>query len=391
MSSPFTPITSGEPPKNQANRFAHIDALRALAVMLVVLSHAGLGGVVPGGSGVTIFFTISGFIISLLVLRERDSTGTFSIGGFYFRRAVKILPPFMLIVLLPTLIYAIWNPLDWWAVAAQIGFVFNWVPDFGNARVLPGTGVVWSLAIEEQFYLLFAPIWLVLVARPTYRRGLIIVAAVAIVLPMALRFSLADLGIDVSDRIQFGSDTRFDSIGWGVLAAAMFHRWTKHLPGMLTHPPTRLLAHDMVLLLALALYLASLCIRDPWFRDTLRYTLQSTATALVIVYGLLPGQGWLRAVFYRVAAWRPVQVIGLSSYSIYLLHMPLMHALAPLLAGYPRSAQIALLISAGVAGGCLSYQLIEVPALRWRQKRESRHPAQPTSGEVLARQDRAGP
>jgi peptidoglycan/LPS O-acetylase OafA/YrhL len=63
---------------SSSGRFEHIDALRALAVMLVVVAHAGLGHIVPGGSGVTVFFTISGFVITNLVLRERQRTGSFN-------------------------------------------------------------------------------------------------------------------------------------------------------------------------------------------------------------------------------------------------------------------------------------------------------------------------
>src|SRR3954469_19419128 len=96
------PKTAPEPPLNSANRFAHIDAMRAVAVGLVVVAHAGLDRVVPGGSGVTIFFSISGFIITYLVLRERDSAGGFAVGHFYLRRALKLGPPLVVIVFIPT-------------------------------------------------------------------------------------------------------------------------------------------------------------------------------------------------------------------------------------------------------------------------------------------------
>ncbi|MGF0263595.1 acyltransferase family protein [Rhodococcus ruber] len=79
-------------------RFAHIDAMRAAAVILVVLAHGGLGDVIPGGSGVTVFFTISGFIITFLVLRERDKTSAFAIGPFYYRRVLKIVPPLLIAI-----------------------------------------------------------------------------------------------------------------------------------------------------------------------------------------------------------------------------------------------------------------------------------------------------
>ncbi len=131
---------STEVRKNTAGRFAHIDAMRAFAVLLVVVAHAGAGLIVPGGSGVTIFFAISGLIITLLVLREQDKTGGFAIGGFFFRRAAKILPPLIVVVLVPSLVWACFGPLDWGALAAQIFFVFNWVKASGDLfHVLPGS------------------------------------------------------------------------------------------------------------------------------------------------------------------------------------------------------------------------------------------------------------
>ncbi|MGW9345945.1 acyltransferase family protein, partial [Streptomyces albidoflavus] len=107
-------------PLNSANRFAHIDAMRAFAVMVVVIAHAGLGHIVPGGSGVTIFFSISGFIITYLLLRERQKTDGFSVSSFYRRRFFKIFPPFAVAVIVPSLIWSIQHPIDWTAFLAQI-------------------------------------------------------------------------------------------------------------------------------------------------------------------------------------------------------------------------------------------------------------------------------
>src|ERR1700722_3081685 len=98
---------------SNANRYAHIDAMRALAVMLVVFAHAGLSKIIPGGSGVTIFFSISGFIITYLLLREKDATGGFEIRGFYLRRGLKIGPPLIVCVIIPTLILATVREINW--------------------------------------------------------------------------------------------------------------------------------------------------------------------------------------------------------------------------------------------------------------------------------------
>lgn len=165
--------------ENTHGRLAHLDGMRAFAVLLVVVAHAGLGHLVPGGSGVTIFFAVSGFIITHLVLRERDRTGGFDVGGFYVRRAVKLLPPLLVAILLPTLVWSVWHPVDWSALAAQLFFYFNWTKASGaEFDALPGSGVVWSLSIEEQFYIVFALSWLLLVRRRWARTALAVVSAV---------------------------------------------------------------------------------------------------------------------------------------------------------------------------------------------------------------------
>ena len=143
-------------------RYAHIDALRAAAVTLVVVSHAGITSI-PGGTGVTIFFAICGFIITHLLLRERRTAGTFEIRAFYLRRVLKLAPPFVVLILVPTAIYSFFGQINWNDVASQTFFVFNWALLLSDGiHVLPGSDVVWSLAIEEQLYIMFALVWLII-------------------------------------------------------------------------------------------------------------------------------------------------------------------------------------------------------------------------------------
>lgn len=359
---------SADAPRNRANRYAHIDALRAAAILLVVVAHAGLGSIIPGGSGVTIFFAISGFIITFLVLRERDNSGGFRIGRFYFRRAMKIFPPLLVLLILPTLVYAAFVPIDWIAFIAQIGFAFNWYKVNGGGDVLPGSGVVWSLAIEEQFYLVFALLWIVLYRVRWYHTALSAIAAVAIVYSTGMRIWLTSSGADVSDRIYYSTDTRLDSIAWGVLTAVLLHRWMRG--GEKPTTTSRMLSANFVPVLALSVFLCSLVIRDEWFRDTFRFTLQSLATCLLIVYGLLPGEGRFRQFFYRVSSLGVVGAIGLASYSIYLIHLPLMIAFLPVTENWPTTLRILTLGTLSVVCGYIAYRLVEVPALRLRKRAE---------------------
>jgi peptidoglycan/LPS O-acetylase OafA/YrhL len=354
-----------EVPLNVANRFAHIDALRAFAVLIVVFAHAGLGRVIPGGSGVTIFFSVSGFIITYLVLREKEKTGSFSAKGFYVRRFVKIAPPLVLLVVLPTLIFSIWHKIDFGAFMAQIFFIFNWFKIDNIPAVLPGSGVVWSLAIEEQFYIAFALFWLVAVRARNARTMLSICAALVVIWSMSMRFVFASTEVS-ADRIYYGSDTRIDGIAWGVLTAVAFHYWSTS--GGKTTKSSRAFGSDWTLWAAIALYVVSLTIRDEWFRDTIRFSFQSLATCAVILYGQLPGSGPIRRYFVKLATWRPVAIIGLASYSIYLAHLSFSSAVSPLVIGLPPIIVFALQVAGGVTIGILVYYFVEKPSHSLRLK-----------------------
>lgn len=359
-------------PLNKAHRFAHIDAMRALAVLLVVFAHAGFGSIVPGGSGVTIFFAISGFIISFLVLRERDRTHNFLVGRFYFRRAIKLFPPLLLIIVLPTLIYSLFAKIDWFALFSQVAFFFNWFKANGGADVLPGSGVVWSLAIEEQFYLAFALIWLLSYRSKHYHTILAAVAVLAICISMGLRIAITASDIpDAATRIYYSTDTRLDSIAWGVLTAVLFHLWESK--GSRPNWMSRVLGAPATLIFAIALYLASILLRDETFRDTLRFSIQSIAACLLLVYGLMPSTGWVKRVFYRISTFPVIAAIGLASYSIYLVHLPLMSFLFPITNVVPYWAAAPLLAIVGIGAGWLIYRAIEVPVLRLRGVIEARY------------------
>ncbi|ANS26435.1 putative acyltransferase [Rhodococcus opacus] len=358
--------SSFEPPVNGANRFAHIDALRAYAVLVVVLAHAGLGHVIPGGSGVTVFFSISGFIITFLVLRERDKTGGFSIGSFYARRAIKILPPLFFAIALPTLIYQLWKPISWRDFAGEIFFYYNWIKADGGGDVLPGSGVVWSLSIEEQFYIVFALIWIILVKVKYWKQILACIAVFGILSSTLLRIVLVQWNESAS-RIYYGSDTRLDGIAWGILVAIAYHSWLSR--GGTSSRGARFFGHPFSFLLAIFLYLASLSIRDELFRDTFRFSLQSISTCLIIAYGLMPGGGFIRTQFYRVSQSSFVSRIGLASYSIYLVHLVIMSQLFLFTASWPMPLTLAFLASIGVGVGYLMYIYVEVPVMRLKARR----------------------
>jgi peptidoglycan/LPS O-acetylase OafA/YrhL len=284
--------------------------MRAFAVLLVVVAHAGLQHAVPGGSGVTTFFAISGFIITYLMFREQDETGGFSAARFYARRAAKLMPPFVVVVLVPTLIYWLWlgHKISAGAVSSQIGFSYNWwFLHAGGSGILPGSGVLWSLAVEEQFYIVVAVAWLLLVKTKRYVRNLVGFAAVVTVYSLAAKFVLAS-GTGNTNRIYYGSDTRADGVALGILTAGLVYEWQHgrlRLNGL-----RKAVASDATVPVAALIFLLTLALRAPYFRDTVRYPIQGLCACAVIMFGFAPGRGPLRNLFNKLVRGRVVQLIG---------------------------------------------------------------------------------
>ncbi|MDE0775701.1 MAG: acyltransferase [Nocardioides sp.] len=352
-----------------------MDALRAVAVMLVVVMHAGLT-VVPGDGGVVVFFVISGFIITSVLIRELEVSGSFRPRRFYLRRGLKLGPPLALLVVVPTLVYAAFRPVSWTAVLSQVGFSYNWYavaePESAE-QVLPGSDVVWSLAIEEQFYIVFAVLWIGLVRTRRWRALTAVVAGTVMVCSFATRWSLVG-GLDgparnldpaVFNHVYRGTDTRVEAIALGVLLALALDA---HARGRL--PALGWLSRDTVLLAAGLLFAASSVVfRNDWSEVALRPTTQGLCAALVIGYGLMPTGSAVQRRFYRLAGARWVQLVGLASYSIYLVHFPLIELVGALAPDAPPGLQLALNITLGVGVGALCYRFVEVPVLQWRQRR----------------------
>ncbi|MDO4916491.1 MAG: acyltransferase [Rothia sp. (in: high G+C Gram-positive bacteria)] len=356
--------------------------MRAFAVLLVVFSHAGLS-FVPGGSGVTMFFVISGFIITFLLLRERDKTGGFDIGGFYMRRLIKIVPPLVLALIIPTLIYMLCGGnVNIGDFLGQIFFFFNWRYLDSSVTVLPGSHVTWSLAIEEQFYLVFALIWLFAVKSRHYLKVIVSIASLTIIYSIFVRIFLSLDGAS-ADRIYFGTDTRVEAIAIGTLVAVWFFKYrdthlvkgykvrgthfTQNMSDQRRHK-VPMLGKNWVIVFAVGIYLVSLVIRDEFFRDTARYTIQALAAALMVLWGQVSIRQPLGEKLMSLLRWRFLQVLGLSSYSIYLSHDVLYHIIEPYLHFVPRPIAILLMVALGVSLGVAIWKFVELPALAFKER-----------------------
>src|SRR5262245_34585181 len=162
-----------------------LDGIRAYSFLLVFFAHAGLDNYIPGGFGVTVFFFLSGYLITTLLRLEWEQHGSISFRDFYLRRALRILPPFYIVLSAAALLAVVGivgvvnAPLRATPILAQALHVSNYWIIANTTNDLPvGTGVYWSLAVEEHFYLVF-PAFFVILHRAfssARARGLVLVA-----------------------------------------------------------------------------------------------------------------------------------------------------------------------------------------------------------------------
>lgn len=338
-----------------------LDGIRALSFLLVFVSHAGLGAIIPGGFGVTIFFFLSGYLITTLLRMEYDQSDTINFKHFYLRRTLRIFPTYYAVLGIATLlaaIGAIQGELQPGAVLSQLFYLSNYrVVLAGFDGMPPGTGIYWSLAVEEHFYLVFPLLYLVL--RRTFKQPLhqwLALGALCL-LVLAWRCVLVYGYGSPEDRTYVATDARIDSILFGCMLAVYGNPVLDKLQGS-----ARWWLGCWVPIAVLAL-LVSLVVRDGQFRETFRYTIQGIALTPLFIAAIryhdwpviqLLNLGWVR-------------FLGVLSYALYLVHQVVIVALEQWMGSHPLLRGIAaLILSIGAAIGL--YYLIERPFTRLRKR-----------------------
>jgi peptidoglycan/LPS O-acetylase OafA/YrhL len=341
---------TGEPARAEPYR-ADIDGLRAVAVLAVIWYHSGLPGLTGGSSGVDVFFVISGYLIAGHVARDLDA-GRFSLAEFYQRRVRRIAPA-LLATLVVTLLagYALLlpeslNDLARSALAslALVPNMFFWIDDpAGYFQAIKRTPPVllhmWTLGIEEQFYLFFP-----LLLLGAHRFRLVRPTIIAVI---AGSFLLSAL---VASRAPTAAFYLLPTRAWELAAGALLSAGQVAIP-----PRWRALTSTG----GLGLITAAFVLLD----ERMPYAAMLLALP-VIGSALLIGSG-PAAPANRLLAMPPLAWIGRISYSLYLLHWPILVLLqAPRAqAGLPHGLALGAIAAAIVLGG-ISYYLIEQPARR---------------------------
>ncbi len=327
---------------------ASLDGLRAFAFIIVFLSHAGLGNIIPGTFGVTVFFFLSGYLIATLLRLESERYGQVSLKQFYLRRTFRIFPPLYLLLFMALTLSAAkvlpGGPPAPLGVAAQLLFCANYYKIFSLGHLVPGTRVLWSLAVEEHFYLVFPWFFVALTLWvKSVRRQVILMAglcALVLLWRCVLVFYLgygAPAGSQSWARLSEATDTRVDSILFGCMLA---------IAGNPALDKTRLSERQWKWVLfpaSLAGLLLVFLIRNEGFRETFRYTLQGLLLFPVFVT-VIRFPTWGVA---RILNWRSVSFIGLLSYTLYLQHDWMSEAVRETLG---RLGYHSAILSYGIAG-----------------------------------------
>jgi peptidoglycan/LPS O-acetylase OafA/YrhL/lysophospholipase L1-like esterase len=368
-----------EPVRSGQRYLPGLDGLRALAVLAVVAYHLGLSWAPGGLLGVGVFFTLSGYLITDLLLGQKEETGRVQMIDFWLRRGRRLLPALFVMLVIVIGWVALFDqaqlPALRGAVAAAVGYVSNWwligqhssyFARFGPAAPL---GHLWSLAVEEQFYLVWP--WLVYLGlrfsrtrRPASGEyyGL---ATAAVVLAAASAVGMALLyhpGYD-PNRVYDGTDTRAFAL---LIGAALAFVW-----------PSRKLRADIGALSGWCLDgvgVVGLVVIGALIWHTTEYSaflyrgglvVLSLATVLVIAAAASPA-----CRIGAVLGVAPARWIGVRSYGIYLWHYPIIVLTTPA-SGQETIARGTLQVAASIGMAALSWRYVEEPVRhgavgRWR-------------------------
>jgi peptidoglycan/LPS O-acetylase OafA/YrhL len=359
------------------SRLSHrpaLDGVRGIAVLVVVMAHAQAliyGGPIfgwldfsGGFLGVDIFFVLSGFLITSLLLEEYEIRGKISLRNFYIRRALRLLPALFLFLVAMIIYSRLALPAE---IAQQtvkfaaiaILYITNWARAF---EWIPGSqllGHLWSLAVEEQFYLLWPPVLVLLFKVRISRRALVLFVSALIALVTILRVWLLIKGGISQGRIYLGSDTRADSLLVGCVAA-MLHTWQ-----ML--PSNRAIQYLLRMSPLISIPMFCLYFFDVFgIRSRSYFAYGLLVVALCVAIVLLQAMQKYKNPFLLVLENIVLAYVGRISYGLYLWHFFAIEASLRVPASNGVKLALSFLTLFGIAA--MSYYIIERPFLRLKKR-----------------------
>jgi peptidoglycan/LPS O-acetylase OafA/YrhL len=354
-----------------------LDGLRAISVVAVIAYHAGFEWIGGGFLGVEVFFVVSGFLITTLLIEERDRAGRVSLRGFWTRRARRLLPALGVMLLAVVIVVLVWGgaqqqsqlrrDLPW-----SLGYVANWGQILSDAPYFAPSPAalrhLWSLAVEEQWYLVWPLLFLVIGRRARHDRRIGVAVGVAGVLVMAATAaaSIAQWPqrwfdpfrgglrtVDTTNFLYLSTPTRSSGLLLGAGLAFLWRPWQK--PNSAPQP-RRLdgVAAAAVAMLAVAFVAAR--VTSP---HTYRYWLPVTSLLAAALVGVVVHPS--ARVSRRLLGAKPLVAIGQRSYGLYLWSWPISLGLGAYEGSWSRFA-LAMIVTVPVSEAC--YRWIETPIRR---------------------------
>ena len=322
---------------NKSKYLPSIDSLRALAVLAVIIYHVDVNYLPGGFLGVDLFFVLSGYLISSLIIKEFRKTGTVNLYNFYIRRARRLLPAVYFMITVGLVVMVLFNEvlLRKSHLDAIFGYIYssNWWYIFHKLDYFDSFGAqspfkhLWSLAIEEQFYMIF-PLLFLLVNRKkkskdgTYKlnKNFLYVVVGLILVSLITHILLFD--INNISRIYFGTDTRAFSLLVGVVGAILYPMERLHTKVTLQQN----LIYSVISLVSIATLITVMI-----YTSEYNTWLYRGGFLLVAILGLIViiSSGKQHTVMARLLSFKPVVFIGKISYSLYLWHFPILVLTTP--------------------------------------------------------------
>lgn len=379
-SSPETRPESSPPmiSPTRGVRNGALDGLRGLAVIAVMAYHVVPDPFTGGWLGVDVFFVLSGFLICSMLLRERERTRTIDYRRFLVRRARRLLPGLLLMLLAVLGAASIVETggrrqhvaIDVISSALQVS---NWrlilADESYFAKVAAPSPIrhTWSLGVQEQFYIIFPLVLLFLFSRLRTFRGMAAVFGVVGLASLASMILLYEPGTDPS-RVYFGTETRFFELIIGVLGAVFLHRRARRAHRQVDPSGPRLWGRPvetaigwcgLAALLLLVVLMFTVDEFSPWlFMGGLAGI--AAMTMLIITAATSP----FGNIMTRLLANRPLMKAGDMSYSLYIWHWPVIVYLAPIMQGSSELARQVTAVVATIAVSTVSYTFVENPIHR---------------------------
>lgn len=355
-----------------------LDGLRAIAVVAVLLYHGGVSWMRGGFLGVDVFFVLSGFLITSLLIQEWTQTGRIALVAFWLRRARRLLPA-MFIVVLAVVLYTVVldgaQPMLRGDALATLGYVSNWWfiasgQSYFGAFIEPSAlRHTWSLAIEEQFYIGFPLLLMLLLGRMRLSRsGLRLVLLVGVLGSAAFMAILYEPLRDPS-RVYYGTDARMQALLLGAVVALVpalarpsTPVFTQMFGRIVRVPGSSVLA--LVSLGGLVAMFVSARELAPWMYQGGFLLAAMLSATLIAAISRAP-----RSLLGRALSWRPVVAVGVVSYGLYLWHWPVYIVVNHDRTGLDGAGLLLVRIVVTGALSFLSFRFVEEPIRRGRLQR----------------------